>query len=885
MHTDSVKLSKLRPPPLPSAHLARGACVTRLIEALQGRRKVVLLSAPLGYGKTMLMAEYAYSLQGPWLWYRCDEADNQSQSMLVHLAHAMGLPVPETLNQRACERDLWSAIVSHLERQAQPLTLFLDDLHHLRHRTAIARLDELLKCLPQGLRVLGASQGNPALSITHLKRDGNLLVLDAADLALNCDEVSALAGARRLNLGTDLTYRLRAGNEGWLSGILFSLDACSQNPQVSLKVPSGMNPVTRLGLESSVQFIEEEILQNLSPNLLRFLERTSTVNAFDEPFAEHLSEEGGATTWIARIHRLGLFLQERNGEKLRYRYHPILRHALYKRLTRNPESLHQKHVSAADWLLEHGHLTEAAYQLGRAREFDRLAAVMDRYSFDLLKEERVGTLLDVVDHWATQNPDQFTQAIIEASTVMVTNDIGCASRCLARLRRLLRNNGVPGRHPERIRQTIGFLRSRIAYLCGNFAHGVEVVARACQRDPERNTAAAVLHFNLASCLAALGRLTEARPEAEYALEILEDAGFSGYTDSIRFLLCQLDLAQGQAQKASERFERVSGNCVAPATGSLYEVFQLLARAQILLANAESHQAESCISQAKSIALNFPHSAALPWVIHHQARLLADADQLDEARAHWQESRRIAAHFRLYFPYRLAGAWLARIAAINGDDAYLNAWLEEWHQCRRLYKQALLPEEWLAYAWVQRTRSKPCSALMIADKLIDEARTERNISLHLNALVLRGTLLHEQPAPRESMSCLEEALQLAATAPHCHLLVMEGARIGALFSELINPVARGRLGLPELLVDDNDLKRLLRFEESSASQPACADEVTRRELDVLKGIARQQSNLEIADQLHVSLSTVKTHINNLLRKLDAQDRNDAVRIAKARGVPL
>ncbi|MNN63451.1 Response regulator protein VraR [compost metagenome] len=132
--------------------------------------------------------------------------------------------------------------------------------------------------------------------------------------------------------------------------------------------------------------------------------------------------------------------------------------------------------------------------------------------------------------------------------------------------------------------------------------------------------------------------------------------------------------------------------------------------------------------------------------------------------------------------------------------------------------------------------------------------------------------------------LEAALQLAARLNLPHLLHLEGRSLETNLKELINPQARLRMGLTQPMPERDALINLMPASGTSNHQ-ALFEPITRRELDVLRRIAKNQSNQEIADGLYISVSTVKTHINNLFRKLDANDRADALRRAKDVGLPL
>lgn len=878
MALPALKLNQLRPPAEPPKALPRARLLQQLARSVEAGC-FTLLQAPLGYGKSTLLGQFAREQPGRSAWLRLTPAENQPLGLLAHLHAALGLPAS---NRATADADgLWSEILQFLEHSREPLTLLVDDLQLLSSPLAYQYLDQLLHFPPPALRLLAASEGPPRLPLAHLRREARLTLIDARELALDSEETRQLAAAREVRLSADAIYQLRAGSEGWISGVLFWLDAYREIAS-SGQPPADLRPITRQAYAHARQFLEEERLRRLKPELLGFLERTAVVQVFDAVLAGELSGRADAGELIRQLQRQDLFIEERPGERREYRYHPALRNSLYQRLEqRDAQRLRQLHRQAASWLLEHRHFAEAIYQFGRARDFDAVLATVDRHTFDLLREGQVNALVDFLGEVAGHaGSDSFTLAVTEASTVIVTNDVAHSRQCISRLQGLLRRQGAP-RHPQRVQQTIAFLRSRLAYLGGNLAHGLDVAGRALQRFPQHNAASSVLRFDRASCLAALGRLDEARSEAERALGELQGFGLSGYTNLLQLLLGQIELAQGSADAAWRRFLSMDGQPPASTSGSFYELFRHLGKGLVLLQANQLEQARQCLGQAEVLALDFPHCAALPWVFHHQACLYWAQGETRQAKARWDEVRRLARQYRLFTLYRQAGAWRARLAVREDDQDFLLDWLEEWHWCFRHYGEHLLPEEWLAYAWVQRHLGQHGKAWRIHANLKEQAQAQGNRRLLLDVLLLEAGLEQDRGARAEALGSLEQALQLASRFAFGQLLQYEGDDQLESLRELLLPQTRAQLGLAEPAPPRERLnalfRRLLAGTETAAS--ALIVPLSRRELDVLQRMARGQTNQQIADALFISLSTVKTHINHLFRKLDVVDRDSALRSAR------
>lgn len=880
MASPLVNPSQLRPLPLPDKVLPRPRLLQHLQDAAARGCRLILLSAPLGYGKTTLLAQYAASLQTPWAWYRLDRADNQPLHLLLHLGAALGLPTPEHSLMPADESRLWGAVLQRLEQQGEGFTLILDDLHLLRAERARRYLDQLLRYGPPGLLVLAAGEGAPELAINHLRRDERLAVIDARELGVDSEEIRQLASSRGARLDSDALYQLRAGSEGWITGLLFWFTAHRELAPTGTQ-PELLRGVTRQAYTYVVDFLDEEVLARLPAELLDFMERTSVVQTFEPALANLLGGRADSRPLIDQALRRDLFIERRPGDRVEYRYHRVLREALYQRLQqRDPQLLQQLHQQAAAWLLEQRRYSEAIHQYGRARDFNAVLATAERHTFDLLRDGQINALVDLLSQVEVNGQtgsDHFTLAISEASIVMVTNGIARIQACIQRLRQLQRQ-GVP-RNPERVQQTIAYLRTLLAFLGGNLRHGLELAGQALQRFPQRNSAGSVLRLNRARCLFELGQLDAARRDVEQALGEFDEFGFSGFVNIPHLLCGQIELAQGGSEAAMRRFLALERQSPATASRNFYEVFHHLGLGLVFAQQNHLEQARQRLAKAETLALGFPHSAALVQVLHHMACLYDAMGEAGKAQARWDEARRLARQFRQFGLYRLAGAWRARLAVRERDQDFILAWLKEWHWCQRHYGEDLMPDEWLAYAWVQRHLGQPAVARQILANLREQAEAEHNRRLQLDLWLLDAALQRDRGEQNAALACLDEALQLAAGHGFGQLLHHEGRELTELFRQLLQPAVRRQAGLERPLPPREQLERLLAGLGSEGAAHPLLEPLTRRELDVLRRMARGQSNQQLADGLFVSLSTVKTHINNLFRKLDVSDRDGALRVAR------
>lgn len=879
MPAPQLNPSQHRPPQLSERTLARPRLLQHLQEAASRDCRLILLAAPLGYGKSTLLAQYATSLQAPSAWLRLTQSDNQPLQLLLNLGAALGLAWPQQAPMPGDESRLWTAILQALEDQPEGFSLLLDDLQLLRAERARRYIEQLLRFGPPGLRVLAACEGAVPLAISHLRRDERLAIIDARELAVDSEEIRQLARSRGVKLDADALHQLRAASEGWISALLFWFSAWRELAATSVQ-PEELRSVGRRATGHVQAFLDEELLATLPAGLLDFLERTAVVQSFEPALAELLSGQSSQQL-IQQALRRDLFIEQRPGTEHEYRYHGVLREVLYQRLQqRAPQLLLQLHQQAAGWLMQQKRYSEAIYQYGRGRDFKAVLAIADRHTIDLLRDGQINALVELlsqVEVDGQSGSDHFTLAISEASIVMVTNDIERTTACIQRLRQLLARGLIRG--PERVQQSVAFLRTLLAFLGGNLRHGIDCASRALEDYPQRSAAGSVLRFNRARCQFHLGEVSAARQNVEQALRELDEFGFSGFANIPHLLLGQIELAEGDSLAAQRRFLELERHSPANASRNFYELFHQLGLGLVSLQQGHLKQARQRLSRAENLALDFPHSAALALVIHHQACLYDALGDTERARARWDEARRMAQQLRQFVLYRLSGAWRVRLAVRQRDDDFIQRWLQEWDWCRRQYGEDLLTDEWLACAWVQRHLGQPAQARQILERLRQQAICEQNQRLLLDLWLLEACLQLDAGEQKAALVCLDEALHLAVSYGFAQLLQHEGSELAELLRQLLQPQVRRQAGLERPLPEREQLAILLAGLGEEAGASPLLESLTRRELDVLRRMARGQSNQQLADGLFVSVSTVKTHINNLFRKLDVTDRDSALRIAR------
>ena len=330
---------------------------SRLVRLLttEPRRRVVSVVAPAGYGKSTLLAEWIATVDQPVAWLTLDDLDNDPAVLVAHLAaafHRVRPVAPRIMSamHAAGERILSTAVprlAAELHRWDRPGVLVFDDLHRIDHRVSLDVLTALIDYLPAGFQVAVAGRASPDLPLSRYRARRDLLEVGPGQLALDEDEVAALASAAGLALGRNEVRELTAATEGWAAGVYLAVLARRPGEQLAGS-PAGVS-----GRERYIRdYFRAEFERELGEDDVIVLTRTAILETIASGVAEAVSGDTHAERRIRSLARENLFIQEIDGGEPTFRYHNLLRDFLLDELEqREPgvaPDLHHR-AAAAYW--------------------------------------------------------------------------------------------------------------------------------------------------------------------------------------------------------------------------------------------------------------------------------------------------------------------------------------------------------------------------------------------------------------------------------------------------------------------------------------------------------------------------------------------------------
>jgi LuxR family maltose regulon positive regulatory protein len=886
----------------------------RLVQRLdQGaERTLTLISAPAGFGKTTLLAEWvgeSAAGERPAAWLSLDQGDNNLERFWVYVVTALrGVrpevgesalsllrspqPPPSEWVLTAVINDITAISDGPAAGLGHGLTLILDDYHVIEAEPVHRSVAFLLEHLPPQLHLVIATRSDPPLPLARLRARDELAELRAADLRFAPDEAAAfLNEVMGLGLSAADVAALERRTEGWIAG----LQLAALSMQGREDAPGFVRAFA--GDERYVvDYLVEEVLQRQPQHIRSFLLQTSILDRMSGPLCDAVTGRDDGKGLLETLERGNLFVVSLDTKRQWFRYHHLFADALRVRAAEeHPGYLPTLHRRASAWCERHGQPSEAVGHALAGKDFGRAASLVELAGRAMLTGRQDAALLG----WLQALPDELfrTRPVLSVyyALALIAVDPEAAEDRVRDAERLLDMTAQAGARPKgaavemvvddeegfrSLPGTIAIVRAYRAGALGDAPRIVHHARRALQLLPEGDD----LWRGAAGGLLGLAHWTSGDLEAAYrafagAWASLRMTGDSFQEVSGALMLADIRTAQGRLGEAARLYEQAlqrtdgQGGPTPPPAADLYVGLGELRCEQGDLEGASRYlQRSKELSEHGGIA-EHRHRwyTAMARIKEARADLDGALDLLDEAqrlqiRSPAPDVRPIAAlKTRVWVRQgKLAEAlgWAReRGLSVDEDLSYL-----------REFEHITLARVLIARHKRHREEGPLRDAMALLERLRNAAEAGERTGSLIEILTLQALAHEAQGDVPRALAPLERALTLAQPERYVCTFVDEGRTMRTL---LRHAAAGG-------IASSYTQRLLAAFDESAppvstAAQaaPGLAEPLTGREVEILRLIATGMRNQEIADHLFISLSTVKRHIANAYRKLDVSHRTEAV----------
>ena len=873
----------------------------RLVERMDrgAQSKLTLISAPPGFGKTTLLAEWLAapsSKMGEVAWLSLDQSDSHPPTFWTYVFAALQRIRPGVGKGGAISmlqspqpppiETLLVTVLNEVAADSDHLTLVLDDYHVIEAGAVHDGIGFLLDHLPPQMHLVVASRADPAVPLPRLRASGELTEVRAADLRFTPDEAAAfLNGAMGLNLTPRDVAALESRTEGWIAALQLAALSMQGQGDVARFISAFTGDDRYI-----VDYLVEEVLKRQSPLVREFLLRTSILDSLCAPLCDAVTEHDRGKVTLEKLERTNLFVVPLDDNRQWYRYHHLFADVLRAHLVdEEPEQVPVLHRRASEWYASDGQPDNAIRHALAANDLARAAGLVELEAETAVRNHQPDRLIE----WLKPIPDNLIRSMPVLGTyyAMALQGMGDLEGSASHLNDAERWLVDPAESAGMVVvDLVGFrsLPSRIAlargYLTmasGDVAGTMEQARRAFDLLPQdeyhwHGTAAALL--GLAHW--ARGNLDAAQTFHADGFASFERAGDSVLAMISAYNDAELLKARGRLAEAGRMYERGlqlvirHGDPAMPGAANLHFGLSELCCERDDLESARHHlqRGEELGISPVPPSTPYRHCLARARLRQSQGDLAGTIQLLDQAEGMYVRTP--------VANVRPVAAWNLRVRLAQGKLAEALDWTIA--QSLSVDDDADYALEYahitLARVLIARYRSeRDVDSVRGVDRLLQRLRQAADAGGRTGAvieiLILQAIVHQAQDEISAGLLHLERALTLAEPEGYVRIFVDEGLPM----RDLLRHAVIAGIGGPysRRLLAAFQAPAVPVAAAARANAPSLAEPLTTREIEILRLVAAGMRNQEIADHLVISLPTVKRHIANTYGKLGVGHRTEAV----------
>ena len=863
-------------------------------------RKLILVSAPAGFGKTTLISDWINHHKIPTAWYSLDKRDNDSTEFLNYIIAGIrniksdfGESSEKLLNApvKPNIESITSMLINDTITIEEDFILVLDDFHLINSPEIIDIVKFLLEHIPVQMHIVISTRSDPPLPIARLRSQNQLMEVRLADLSFSTNDISIFFNKKlKLGLSIDDVFSLESKTEGWIAGL--------QLAALSMKGRSDITEFINAFAGDNryiMDYLIEEILNMQSDDVKDFLLRTSILEQISRPLCDTILNISTSQSIIEYLDKNNMFIVPLDNERHCYRYHHLFADLLKQRLfLGKKDEVNELHNKASLWFEENGKFVFAIDHALEAENFERamqlLTAIVEKLwenghheailKFgDILPDEIIEKNSNfclfyswiLISSGQLQKAEKFLIATEKLAIEILANKDQTESKVLDETilgkisvvyAYLLSGTGKTEKIFHYCEQAEKYLNeyNPLWYSWAWFSYGVAYLSigklqestKAYKKALEYGKKSGNLYListtviRIAYGLLRQGLFKSAYKHIKDLLKIIDDGGYADMAKvewSYAGLFSILSYIQYMWNEHDEAIQnaKLGFDLCKKGNDITLKVFGAMVYSRAMLSEGDSKNAKKTIDElfilmkSKEIPpyLQLTSSA---WRID----VLIEQNQLDQANDIIQKLD----------------------LKIDGGKTYTNELI------------------YIAYARLMISEYKLNDAEKLLLQLHPNAEAGKRIERLIEIKILLAIQYKLKGETKKAINYLSESIVLAAEENLIMFFLSEGDAITDLLNEINKKQAISKTNIPKAFFE----KIMLAFEtRKKRIKDNATEALSDRELEVLKLIAANFSNQEIADKLFVSINTVKTHAKNIHLKLEVNNRTKAVSRAKELGL--
>jgi len=877
--------TKLFIPPIRPDQVLRPRLVDQINQGLQSN--LILLSAPAGFGKTTLVSEWRNQSNIPFCWITLDESDNDIGRFLAYFIAAL-----QSININADEQlltliqpprsspieSILIPLINQIANAHQEFVMVLDDYHLIQNNEIHDLLTFLLDRGPSSMHLVITTREDPPLPLARFRGRGELMVIRAADLRFSVSEGEILLNQiQGQKLSADSIETLVNRADGWVTALQMVSIALKDNPD-----PSGYIRDLSGNQSYIADYLTDEVINQQPDEIKDFLIKTSILNRLSGSLCHAVTGQTNSQLILKQLRDSNLFLSSLDDENSWFRYHRLFASLLHQRLLETqPDMIPALYLKASQWFDTNGYPAEAIDYAFRGHHVERAIDLIELHARAMIMRSEISTFI----LWVEKLPEDLVHekpslSILYALAVLVKSG-----------EKQIAHSFIDPITPENDHNTgqLNTVKAMIAVFDGQISNGIELARQAMKQLPSEDLFfRTIAAWNLSGALAMSGN-------PEEGLKVLKeviDTSLASHNYLVA-IIAQCRLAAAQVQKGNLKYAKeILEQSIDIATKDQKHPLPAAAEAMMGLGNIyrewyQFERARKYLLESISLSkrwreftiidsyVSLAHIRQSKGDVEGANQMMADALKIAVQYSATEKDDRYVASQQAHLRVRqgdLKAAW--RWATGLGLKDYLGA--NKLDLTGRLGEDIILRYELIVFTRVLIAEKQWGKALSLLNLLLPSLEEIGFLSKIIEMHILIALGMVGQGDVKRAISSLLTAINLAEPEGFTRLFLDEGPVMIRLLQEY-------QAGNDKSEFVDVLLNTSTQITEKPEIPTKSLDPLSEREIEILRLLTTDLSAPEIAEHLHIAVSTIRTHTKNIYSKLGVHSRFEAISKAKDRNL--